>query len=252
MKTKLFILILFIFAGILNARPQNPPLKLGIVVNIDSSLSHYYFTRSKTETDEVTRYPFNLGNFIFNEISRVFDTLNTKLHTNYLALKITMPEKVHPRLGYFNLMGKPVKKVTKWMSDLYKEDSIRFFLIIDSEFPKPESKDAFLTGQDYGLATYNYITDLVTYYTLIKYLLLDAKTQSKIDFDYETRLAMDTKLFDFNLDEPLSDEERKQLPDYHIKFAEENVSNMALTKIEKILRTIINELNKERSLNKHE
>jgi len=218
---------------------QNLPVKVGVINNLDTMLVHYYSTRSEAEPDLRMEYPFNLGQFVFSEISRVFDTLNSRLNTSYEVINIKMPDKVKPKIGYFNLMGKPKKNICNWLKEIYTSDSVLYVLILDSELPQPGSVNAFLTGNDYGLATYDYLSNLITYYTLVDYILFDTRKYRKVHFDFPTDLAMDIKVLDFKIEKELPPDDKINIPLNHLQYAIENIKEMARVKTEKILRTIV-------------
>lgn len=242
MKKIFILLLLFLTMTGFIIRGQSPPVRIGVVNNLDKQLTHLYVTGAANEDDIPTPYDFNLGAFIRNEVSRVFDSLNFQLHTHYEVIPLEIPKKYNPKLGFLNLVGKPAKKIRLWFEEIANAQQVAYVIILESNLPRPNSKDAFLAGYDYGIASYDHINDLLTYFALVKYLVFKTEPPKQIEWDYPTKYLHDVLLYDFKLDEDLSAEEIRKLPDIHIAFAIESVLNMTLIQVEKILRSIVHDM----------
>ncbi len=217
--------------------------KIIIVNKLDSTFTHL-FVGDKKHDNIVIPYNYNLGQFIINEISRVIDTLNKKMHTNLEILTMKIPSKYDSHIEYFNIMGKPDKKLRTWLEISRNKYNAYYVLILDTKYLKSEDRDETLNGLDYGMLTYNHTDKLVTYFTLIRYLLFKTDPKEKIEFNYETSYQKDAPYYDFIFNKSLSYEDRQTLPAFHLEYAIENVKEMALIKIEKILVAIVQDINK--------
>ncbi len=240
-KFPVYILFLLLFSS--NIFGQSIPVKFAVVNKLDRQLTHLYVTSSSNENDIPTTYNFSLGDYIIDEVKRVMDTMNTRLHTNYEVISLDIPKEFNPKLGYFNVVGKPLKKIRQWSKQIHKEDNVWYVIIIDSHFPRPDSKDKFLTGYDYGIATYDNLNNLITYFTMVRYIVFRTEPVTEVEWEYKTNYAKDLLLFDFHLDEIMTLEERQKIPDEHLIFTIQNITEMSLIQVEKILRSIVHDIN---------
>lgn len=233
---KTLILSFLTFPGVIYS--QSEPNRIIIANKLDTSFTHLFVAESKYENVR-TYYEYNLGNYIINETTRIFDTLNKKLHTNFEVLSQDIPKRYDNLFGYLNISGKPNKKIKKWCKELCMDENAKYLIIIGKKLFHPDSRDAFLNGLDYGMATYNHLEKLVTYFATVKYHVFRTEPPAILDHEYKTGYSLDIPLFDFDLDKPLTEEERKNIPEKHVEFAIDNIELMTSIQIEKILRSIV-------------
>lgn len=234
----LFLFFLFL-SGVSHSQPE--PERIVIASKLDTAFTHLFVAESKYENVR-TYFEFDLGEYIIAEMKRIFDTLNKKTNTNFEVIDEEIPDKYNNLLGNLNISGRPNKKIKKWCNELCGDQNAKYLVIIDNRLFHPDSRDAFLNGLDYGMATYSHLEKLVTYFATVKYQLFRTEPPAILDHEYKTEYSLDVPLFDFDLDIPLSEEERKNLPEEHVEFAIENIKLMTSIQIEKILRTIILDL----------
>ncbi|MCF8228993.1 MAG: hypothetical protein K9G58_01625 [Bacteroidales bacterium] len=229
-----------LFCAVSLAYSQDHAIRIGFISDTDTCLTHLYV--GDTDYDNVaTTYTFNLNNYILEEFRKVFDTIFLKFGLQYKIKSYQLPENIKSSTGLVNFSGKPKKKLKNFISELSDNEKLDFVLVLTSQSLNPESRDAFLNAYDYGVTSYINYNILLTYFTLVDFYLFKTNPLTELDFDYRTNYIKDVKIFDFRLDEKMSLEERKKLPDFHLTFAIDNIKEMISIKIEKILKTILSQ-----------
>lgn len=237
------IVFLFLAYCTLNVQAQSNDTRIGVISDIDTSMMHLYVGKLKSDNSE-TLYPFNLKKYFIGEFDRILDTINTQFHTNLEIEFHPLSENYKAFSGLLNFFGKPNKKTLRYLEKLKSEHNINYFILITFQTVNADSENAFLNGYEYGVASYEEHPRLMTYFTLVRYVLLNSESMEVLDHEYQTDYQTDALVFDFALNQGLSLDDREKLTDEHLTFAINNLKEMTSIKIEKILRTLLQNIQK--------